>query len=84
MAQADTLPDFIGDPVDELLYAFFTRRAAAAFALIEKTQGNDIGHLMSALASQKRLWMRQAPTPSWHCPHCAPPLYLVPPPGALL
>ena len=50
------LPDFFGDPLDGLQFAFFIRGAAQGFAMIERTKGNDIAHLMGALASQKWLW----------------------------
>jgi len=53
---AEVLPDFFGDPLDGLQFAFFIRGAAQGFAMIERTKGNDIAHLMGALASQKWLW----------------------------
>ena len=48
--------DFFGDPLDGLQYAFFIRGASLGFAAIERTQGQDIWHLMNALSSQKWLW----------------------------
>ena len=48
--------DFFGDPLDGLQYAFFIRGASLGFAAIERTQGQDIMHLMNALSSQKWLW----------------------------
>ena len=53
---SEVLPDFFGDPLDGLQFAFFIRGAAQGFAAIERTKGNDIGYLMGALASQKWLW----------------------------
>jgi len=53
---SEVLPDLFGDPLDGLQFAFFIRAAAVGFAAIERTKGDDIGHLMSALASQRWLW----------------------------
>ena len=53
---SEVVPDFFGDPLDGLQFAFFISGAAQGFALIEQTQGNDIACLMGAIASQKWLW----------------------------